>query len=247
MAGTGVNDDLTASAGEGARSTTDRVSPSTGGSAGARARKATGGGIGAFLVARDAEAAFASPTVKAAQQAAETSRRNKAAEISAAGAGSRREAAKLLAAHLSKRGSPRGKRGQRGRHGEGQATTGASRKEPAASAAGSYAERGVASANSGHDKDRGWPASWGQNPFAGDRVGRRWVPLHASNAKLVKSGKMTDLSFATYNCAGLSAERLSWLMGSQDGSQLGLMKDFLILTECQNKEQGLADLWGRHR
>jgi hypothetical protein len=72
------------------------------------------------------------------------------------------------------------------------------------------------------------------------------VPLQVSNKKLVKSGKMIDFSFANYNCAWLSAERLSWLMGSQDGSQLGLMKDLLVITECQNKEQFFADLWGRH-
>ena len=45
----------------------------------------------AFLVERDDAAAFVSPTVKAAQRAAEASMRSKAAEIFAAGAGSGRE------------------------------------------------------------------------------------------------------------------------------------------------------------
>jgi hypothetical protein len=65
-----------------------------------------------------------------------------------------------------------------------------------------------------------------------------------SNAKLAKSGKHPDLKFGTYNCNGLTNERLSWLIGSQDDTQQGLGFDFLGLTECHGGEW-LADVWGR--
>jgi hypothetical protein len=45
----------------------------------------------------------------------------------------------------------------------------------------------------------------------------------------------------TYNCNGLTNERLSWLIGSRDGTQLGLGFDFLALTECHGGEW-LADV-----
>ena len=67
-----------------------------------------------------------------------------------------------------------------------------------------------------------------------------------SNAKLAKSGKHPDLKMGTYNCNGLTNERLSWLIGSQDGTQQGLGFDFLGLTECHGGEW-LADVWGRQR
>ena len=67
-----------------------------------------------------------------------------------------------------------------------------------------------------------------------------------SNAKLAKSGKHPDLKFGTYNCNGLTNERLSWLIGSQDDTQQGLGFDFLGLTECHGGEW-LADVWGRQR
>ena len=67
-----------------------------------------------------------------------------------------------------------------------------------------------------------------------------------SNAKLAKSGKHPDLKMGTYNCNGLTHERLSWLIGSLDGTQVGLGFDFLALTECHGGEW-LADVWGRKR
>jgi hypothetical protein len=50
----------------------------------------------------------------------------------------------------------------------------------------------------------------------------------------------------TYNCNGLTHERLSWLIGSLDGTQVGLGFDVLTLTECHGGEW-LADMWDRQR
>jgi ribonuclease HI/exonuclease III len=67
--------------------------------------------------------------------------------------------------------------------------------------------------------------------------------------------KAETLSFASWNCNGLSAERLDYLVGSQDGEFPGLLKgpknlsgyDLIGVNECHEREQELAEAWGSDR
>ena len=56
--------------------------------------------------------------------------------------------------------------------------------------------------------------------------------------------KLATLKLGAWNCWGLSAERLDYIVGSQDGKHPGLGYDAVAVSEGHGGEQKLADAWG---
>ena len=56
-----------------------------------------------------------------------------------------------------------------------------------------------------------------------------------------------ELTFGQWNCYALSAERLDYIVGTQDGKQKGRGLDIVVLSECRGKEQDLAKVWNTNR
>ena len=103
-------------------------------------------------------------------------------------------------------------------------------------------------------KDRGGgEARWRPRLTRKAKVDRRPGCVAAGGvAKRKALLKLDTLRFGSWNCNGMSAERLDYIVGSQDGKFPGLIggkggMDLVAVNECHGKEQGLADAWSSSR
>ena len=152
------------------------------------------------------------------------------------------------------RGAPRGSRGAGGR---AHSTAAPGRRRSAAATAASLNPRPATGDDEldgvlqrfDADATRAKAAGFSDAPWRpkltaarkGRAGNRRSTGAAARHRAALKSA---ELKLGAWNCWGLSAERLDYIVGSQDGKHPGLGFDAVAVSEGHGGEQKLSDAWG---